>query len=491
MVYTYTLLTSFFKFRYHPNASDVTFKNMRPAMQSRRDGIYPRKPQNHDDLEVLLNNANDEFRSNYRGPVKDAQNNNIGMIFANPTLWLVLQAAMMIAFDGTFWVAPTGWYQLFNVFFVVENHFFVGACILLDGKSTDDYRSMWNAMNALMDNEFNPTQGMADFELASRKSAHEIYLRLKVHGCYFHYTRAIFKNLLKVGLGRSYNTNRAFKKWAKRIMAIPLLKAEMINDVFEELLSQNIRFAAAADRLNFQRFKRYIRSQWQLNTSITVEILSVFSFMNATNNGAESFHSELKRKMSHKPNIWHFILNLNLVLKDKENEYNRMLGAPDGFVRNQSPALIERMRLRRDAEAALELGPNDGGITPMEFLDRVAGISDVNVPQIQRQARDDPDLNFLNEDPDIVEIEDEVVAPVQDPPAPPAPVVQIQTPPCSVCMLPVRDRVALLPCGHADFCTACIDNMERLTRPNPETRLYRCPNCNGHYTTKTRIYLNM
>ena len=85
---------------------------------------------------------------------------------------------------------------------------------------------------------------MADFELASRKSAHEIYLRLKVHGCYFHYTRAIFKNLLKVGLGKSYNTHRGFKKWAKRVMAIPLLKAEMINDVFEELLGQNIHFAA-------------------------------------------------------------------------------------------------------------------------------------------------------------------------------------------------------------------------------------------------------
>ena len=464
-------------------------------MQTRRDGVYPRRPQNHDDLEGLLNNANETFRSNYRGPVKDDQNNNIGMIFANPTLWLVLQAAMMIAFDGTFWVAPTGWYQLFNVFFVVENHFFVGACILLDGKSTDDYRCMWNAMNALMDNNFNPTQGMADFELASRKSAHEIYLRLKVHGCYFHYTRAIFKNLLKVGLGKSYNSHRGFKKWAKRIMAIPLLKSDMIHDVFVELLSQDIPFAARADRLNFQRFKRYIRSQWMMNTNITPEILSVFSFMNATNNGAESFHSELKRKMSHKPNIWHFILNLNNVLKDKENEYLRMLDTPDGFVRNQSPALIERMRLRREAEAALELGPDNGGITPMEFLDRVAGISDVNVPQIQRQARDDPELNFLNDDPEIVEIEDEVVAPVvqeqQDPPAPPPPVVQIQAPPCSVCLLPVRDRVALLPCGHADFCTPCIDNMERLTRPDRLTRLYRCPNCNGPYRTKSRIYLNM
>ena len=145
----------------------------------------------------------------------------------------------------------------------------------------------------------------------------------------------------------------------------------MIHDVFEELLGQNIHFAAAADRLNFQRFKRYIRSQWMLNTNITPDILSVFSFVNATNNGAESFHSELKRKMSHKPNIWHFILNLNNVLKDKENEYLRMLDAPDGFVRNQSPALIERMRLRREAEAELELGPDNGGITPMEFLDRV------------------------------------------------------------------------------------------------------------------------
>ena len=39
-----------------------------------------------------------------------------------------------------------------------------------------------------------------------------------------------------------------------RIMTKPLIKAEMIHDVFEELLGQEIRFAEAAKRLNFQRF---------------------------------------------------------------------------------------------------------------------------------------------------------------------------------------------------------------------------------------------
>ena len=37
----------------------------------------------------------------------------IGIIFANPVLLMALQAAFMIAFDVTFYVVPSDWYQCF------------------------------------------------------------------------------------------------------------------------------------------------------------------------------------------------------------------------------------------------------------------------------------------------------------------------------------------------------------------------------------------
>ena len=159
--------------------------------------------------------------------------------------------------------------------------------------------------------------------------------------CYF-ISRAVFKNLLKIGLGRHYNRYREFKVWSKRVMAIPLLPAELIPEVFENLLSQNIPFASVEDRAKFRKFQRYLRQQWIDLTP--PDVFSVFGCINATNNGCESYHAELKRRIKvHNPNVWNFILHLNNILEDRANEYQRMLNfGPDGFTRNQSKALQVR-----------------------------------------------------------------------------------------------------------------------------------------------------
>ena len=114
---------------------------------------------------------------------------------------------------------------------------------------------------------------MSDFEKASRKSAHKKFPNIVVHGCYFHYTRAVFKNLLKIGLSKSYHKKPNFKFWAKLIMAMPLLPARFIPDMFTQLLAEEIAFENVADQLNFTRFKRYIEHTW---VPIPAGVLSVF-----------------------------------------------------------------------------------------------------------------------------------------------------------------------------------------------------------------------
>ena len=80
-------------------------------------------------------------------------------------------------------------------------------------------------------------------------------------------------------------------------MSIPLLPSNILSEIFTQLLQEDIKFSNPGDNQNFQRFKRYLSKQWC--RGIDAEILSVYSLENATNNGAESFHSMLKNVLSY------------------------------------------------------------------------------------------------------------------------------------------------------------------------------------------------
>merc|ERR1712241_1395856 len=80
------------------------------------------------------------------------------------------------------------------------------------------------------------TELMADFERGARNGMKHVFKNVTIKGCFAHFTRAVFKNLKKCGLIFLYKRNAYFKKWAKRIMAIPLLPVGKLLQKFENLL---------------------------------------------------------------------------------------------------------------------------------------------------------------------------------------------------------------------------------------------------------------
>ena len=64
-----------------------------------------------------------------------------------------------------------------------------------------------------------------------------------------------------------------------------------------------------------------------------------------TNNGAESYHGELKRKFpgGHPP-AWTWVLKMGEVLKDKAIEYERLeIHGPENIVRDRRKKVIENI----------------------------------------------------------------------------------------------------------------------------------------------------
>ena len=255
-------------------------------------------------------------------------------------------------------------------------------------------------------------------------------------------------------------------------MSIPLLPSNILSEIFTQLLQEDIKFSNPGDNQNFQRFKRYLSKQWC--RGIDAEILSVYSLENATNNGAESFHSMLKNVIKvHKPSIWSFVLRLNEIFSDKYLDYKRMEEfGTEGFIRSRRPQVQQNINRRRAAETKL----SNGELSPFEFLLQVSYTYENIVQRLQYDLRTQP--NVLDEDPDVQDhadeasqepVEDQELANQANNQESNGNVVTAEI--CNVCHDDLPNyRKALRPCGHTKTCGKCLDTI--LSNGNPI-----CPCC--------------
>ena len=452
-----------------PLKHKVTYKSLEPAMRKNREKIFPKRPSSPDEMVTMLDAGIPFFDNNYKGAVK-SEGKTIGVAFSNKNLLNALKDKEDMAFDATYFVVPLLFYQLFTVHFIHKGQFFPAICILMTGKTENCYKAVFAKIKELCP-AWKPKNGIADFEIASRKQAMATFIGLLVRGCYFHYSQAIFKNLQKLGFAKHYITNPQFRKWAKRVMSVALLPATLIRAKFEDLLSQTIMFASASDRKNFSRFKGYVRKQW---LNIPVDVLSVHSLEHATNNGSESFHSKLKAIIkSHQPSIWMFVYHINNILTDYDTMYDQLEEHGAGqVVQGRRSKTVKNIQNRRDAETELAAGTIDVD----QFLDRVSYNNETLVSRLQNDFANNETV--LDNDPDVIN-HDEIE--VEQPTQPQnAPNISFD---CNVCYANLGNaRICIIPCGHAKTCQVCIDRIKVMPQNNV------CPECRGPITNTLTIF---
>ena len=456
----------------HPDGDKITFKRMESGMQKARNSLFPRIPQTIGGFAEALRSKPTSFGINFKG-VLELDNEPFAIVLASDELLATLNdrpTFEFMAYDGTYFTVPSLFKQLFTIHAVHGTHFFPALCILMDGKSEEKYQIVFEKMRELVP-DFRPRDGMADFEVGSRNAAEHVFAdcNLRVRGCYAHSSSAKYKNLQKIGLSKRYNQNIAFKKWCRMIMAAPLLPANQIHDVLNELLEKEFNFGN--DDVLVNRFKRYVQRQWMERTS--PETLSVYGQDSATNNGCESFHCRLKADIKvHCPNPWTFIVHLNEIMKFRAVEYRRLVRfSPDEIIRNRKPEHVRNIKLRRDSEAKLE----SGEITNLQFLAIVSHTSDGQIQRLQDAFRQN--RNVLENDPDILEelYEEEVVEEPQ--------IFEENDIPralhglCRWCQNPVQaDQRCIFSCGDGLGCLPCSENFYRQGLISNEGPI--CPSCN-------------
>ena len=147
-------------------------------------------------------------------------------------------------------------------------------------------------------------------------------------------------------------------------MAVPLLPAHLMGDMYNELLEKTFRFRDWSKHRPFDKFKRYMRNYW---ASKDFAELSVFGLERKTNNNCESFHNQFNSLVATKhPNPFDFADCTNEMLENYRNEFEKLLANPEQpIVRSRKPALEAGFAKLKQEERLLMRGD----LTPMQFLE--------------------------------------------------------------------------------------------------------------------------
>ena len=344
--------------RSNPSASQVTFKECESSMFRARKILQPMIPQSASEFSEVLPTTT--FAVNHKATV--IVDGRIAVIIFSDKLYYLLADITNIQFDGTIYTVPKQFYQLWTLFLTVGRHAIPAIHCLLTNKDEELYVAVIQKIREIVP-QLEADCVMSDWEQAARNAVKRVYPGIRVNGCWFHYTQAIWRKIQKCGLASTYRGNSECASFVKKIMAVPFLPAELILPTYTLLQIPTLQ-QSQMDKLEV--FLNYFKKQWL--TKIGPEELSIFNLNNVTNNAAESYHGKLKSiiKSSH-PRIWNFLTVINDIIADYDNEMARIQEGREITRLSKKKNVMNNEHRKRCKEKLLS-----GSYSPIQFLKRIS-----------------------------------------------------------------------------------------------------------------------
>lgn len=227
--------------------------------------------------------------------------------------------------DGTFSACPSLFYQLFTFHFLIGNCNFPALFCLLSDKKASTYIELLRVIIKLASDHsliFEPNHVYCDFELAIFRAFSTVFTNIRIHGCYFHYSQSIYRNIQSIGLEILYKTDKSFHNFVKGLFILPLVPLDCLDAAFTVLQS-----SISITNPKIMQFLSYYKVTW-INQNATFNRCNwshCYNNICRTNNFVESFHAKLKKIIKvHKPNIFDLIKHLKLIQTSTEVSYQRM-----------------------------------------------------------------------------------------------------------------------------------------------------------------------
>ena len=120
---------------------------------------------------------------------------------------------------------------------------------------------------------FEPQRAYLDFEIGTINALEKMVIHfvklieiffsyfqfpnISIHGCWYHFTQCMYRNIRKLGLSTSYEKIPKAKVWFRCFMALPLVKHSAVHSAIDYLLDN----PPSSDEALI-KFKEYFQKQW-------------------------------------------------------------------------------------------------------------------------------------------------------------------------------------------------------------------------------------
>ncbi|KAH7704995.1 hypothetical protein AAVH_27810 [Aphelenchoides avenae] len=160
-------------------------------------------------------------------------------IFASATGIQSLREARDWGSDGTLYIAPPQFGQLYTVHALRDDHSAIcAAYMLLPNRTTATYlRALRALIREAHLEDAAPTSIMTDFEAAAITAWRALYPAARMRGCLFHYSQALWRNIASKGLTLLYRGNGRARELLRCFGAMAFVHPNDVSQAFDEIVA--------------------------------------------------------------------------------------------------------------------------------------------------------------------------------------------------------------------------------------------------------------
>ena len=331
-----------------------------------------------------------------------AENNSDRTVIYSSAFGLkLLRTSKSWSGDGTFYVTPEPFFQLYSLLAELDGHSYPAAFFFLPNKKSPTYRAAFaqlrQALEAGSQSPVAPDQFVVDFEMPVMKEFKSEFKCKRIVGCFVHLKRNLWRKLGAVRhLQGFYCKHKEFYIFINSLIALAFVPIGALQDYYKDLLKQdlpsvqNLIDEEGDDPLMMREsldqfltfFEMYYlgsetRTGWsqpRFSPEIWSQYLTVLNGEQMTTNRNENFHLCLKKSIQMISSFWTVVDTLSDV--EAKARVNRDEHRSFDDKENKSPESGTSREKRRSfrAEELKHIIQHRTEYERVEYLNRIAGM---------------------------------------------------------------------------------------------------------------------
>ena len=239
--------------------------------------------------------------------------NNL-MHLGNTNIWIC---------DGTFYVCPKEFMQLYTIEGFVRDKFYPLVYILMEKNTQQAYEYIFEFLKRKIVGQ--PLYIVLDFEVAAMNALSVCFISSRINGCFFHFSQILWRRIQADGFSLRYKTDSKFRTNFSLVVALAFVPDVHVKAMFAKLVDYFLNTNVDEYLINFLfYFERiYISNNTyrKINTKgecyySWVIYESIIHGIARTSNSLEGLHRTFNERVSRKNPSLDELLDL---LKDVQN----------------------------------------------------------------------------------------------------------------------------------------------------------------------------